>query len=454
MNETRSDTTSYNKTAALFKFIIMSAIGIIYFFVPVISTSDGMQTPLVWSLSFFKGLIAPVHNWLLLAAIVLLLVFVYLGKTGNHPFFKKHFGDTSTVSLVFYVLGLVLAILVIFQVGPESVICAPVGGEGLALGKSVMITIVIAGFMVPFLVDYGLLDFIGALINPLMRPLFRLPGESSIDAVTSFVSSATVGVYVTSKLYVSKHYTTREACAIATNFSFVSMGFYAVVCEIAGVTKYYNQVMLWSLLLLFIMAAIVIRIWPLSAIPDTYYDGTPFVPDKEDRKKWTMHTFVDGYNAALEKAATTPVRTNLFNTFVDVAMYALKIAAFILSISTIAFFIQVNTPLFDYIGIPFVPVLNLLGIPNAADIAPACLLSITDLAVPASVCASVGASEMASFFIVVLTGLQIIMFSECSLAILESEIPLSLPKQIMIFLVRTVIAIPLAALVTHIVFGF
>lgn len=205
MSETRSDTTTYNKIATLIKFIVMSTVGVIYFFVPVIPGADGGQTPLVWSLAFFKALIAPIHNWLLLAAIVLLLLFVYLGKTGNHPFFKKHFGDTSTVSLVFYVLGLILAIMVMFQVGPQSVICDPVGGEGFALGKSVMITIVIAGFMIPFLVDYGLLDFIGALINPLMRSLFRLPGESSIDAVTSFVSSATVGLGSDGRTYSAQY---------------------------------------------------------------------------------------------------------------------------------------------------------------------------------------------------------------------------------------------------------
>ncbi|MCD8078173.1 MAG: hypothetical protein LUE63_07345 [Lachnospiraceae bacterium] len=447
-------TPTYDRGKATFKFILMSAIGIIYFFVPVIPDGGEWSTPLVWSLSFIKALIAPIHNWLLVAAIILLLIFVFLGKTGDHPFFKKHFGETGPFSFVLYAASLVFALMIIFQVGPYSVICDAVGGESLALGKSVMITIIIAGFMVPFLVDYGFLDFIGALINPLMRPLFKLPGEASIDAVTSFVSSATVGVYVTSKLYVSKHYTTREACAIATNFSFVSMGFYAVVCETAGVMKYYNQVILWSLLLLFIMAAIMIRVWPLCKKPNEYYDGTPFEPDSEERKKFSAHSFVDGFNAAVEKAGTTPVWKNLGETLVSVTMYSLKIAAFILSITTVAFFIQVNTSLFDIIGLPFIPILNLLGIPDAEGIASACLLSITDLAVPASVAAAAGASEMACFFIVVLTGLQIIMFSECSLAILESEIPLNMLEQIIIFLVRTVFAIPLAAIVTHIVFGF
>ena len=53
----------------------------------------------------------------------------------------------------------------------------------------------------PFLLNYGIVDFIGSLMEPLMRPVFKIPGRGAVNAIASFVSSASVGVLITSKLY-------------------------------------------------------------------------------------------------------------------------------------------------------------------------------------------------------------------------------------------------------------
>ena len=59
----------------------------------------------------------------------------------------------------------------------------------------------------PFLTDYGLMEFVGTMVKRVFRKLFTLPGRSAIDALASWLSSAPVGVLITIQQYVSGHYT-------------------------------------------------------------------------------------------------------------------------------------------------------------------------------------------------------------------------------------------------------
>ena len=58
----------------------------------------------------------------------------------------------------------------------------------------------------------------------------------------------------------------------------------------------------------------------------------------------------------------------------------------------------------------------------------------------------------AAFFVVTVTALQIIMFSNSAVSIMESDIPLNVGKLVIIFFLRTLIAMPLVAIVTHFIF--
>ena len=58
----------------------------------------------------------------------------------------------------------------------------------------------------------------------------------------------------------------------------------------------------------------------------------------------------------------------------------------------------------------------------------------------------------AAFFVIVVSALQIIMFSNSAVSIMESEIPLGIGKLILIFFIRTLIAIPIVSVVMHILF--
>ena len=53
----------------------------------------------------------------------------------------------------------------------------------------------------PLLMEYGLLELLGPVFRPVMRPLFTLPGRSTVDNLASFIGDGTVGVLITSRQY-------------------------------------------------------------------------------------------------------------------------------------------------------------------------------------------------------------------------------------------------------------
>ncbi len=53
---------------------------------------------------------------------------------------------------------------------------------------------IFAGLLLPLLLNFGLFEFLGTLLNKIMRPIFNLPGQSAIDCITSWLGGGTVGI--------------------------------------------------------------------------------------------------------------------------------------------------------------------------------------------------------------------------------------------------------------------
>lgn len=123
----------------------------------------------------------------------------------------------------------------------------------------------------------------------------------------------------------------------------------------------------------------------------------------------------------------------------------------ILAVGILAILLAENTPVFDWLGQPIVPLLELLGIPDAEMIAPATLIGITEMFLPALLVTE--AAIAAKFFIAVLSLSQILFFSATIPLLLELDIPVRLVRYIIpLFLLRTIIAIPTIALMTRVIF--
>src|SRR5690625_6035922 len=112
--------------------------------------------------------------------------------------------------------------------------------------------------------NFGLLELFGTLMTKVMRPLFKLPGRSSIDALASWIGDGTIGVLLTSKQYEDSYYTKREAAIIGTTFSVVSITFTLVIIATVGLEHMFISFYLTVLAAGVVAALIMTRILPLS----------------------------------------------------------------------------------------------------------------------------------------------------------------------------------------------
>ena len=436
-----------------FKFVFCSFMGIFFFFIPFFESGGTLQTFMVYSIDIVKNFLKPFLPTLTMVMVYMLIVFTFIAKLSKkHTILKKLYGSATNVTLAIYCIGALLGTIVLLGFGPDILHTKMITGN-VGLAQTVIVTIVIAGLMVPLLVEFGLLEMLGRFIEPFMRPLFKVPGCASIDAVTSFVANPTVGVFFTNKLYCNGLYTGREAASIATGFSFISLGFFAIPCQFAGILNLYGTVVLSSFVIAFILAAIMIRIPPISRIPDTYIDGTPRETVKQDDKRLSFaQTLSSGYKAALQKAEETNV-VGVFKRYaIDVFVFAQKVTAVILCFCSLGTLIIENTSIFHLIGMPFVPLLKLLQIPNASEIGPAMFLAFVEVSLPSVFIADLGVTTQTAFFVVTISTLQIINLGSSMIPIIESNIPLNLGQCIIVFFLRTLLAIPIVGILSHILF--
>ena len=101
----------------------------------------------------------------------------------NNNFLNNLFNITP-IWFISRIVGAVLAILTYFQIGTEIIYSGDTGGTLLFdLLPTLFSVFLFAGLLLPLILDFGLLEFFGTLLSKVMRPLFKLPGRSSVDCI-------------------------------------------------------------------------------------------------------------------------------------------------------------------------------------------------------------------------------------------------------------------------------
>lgn len=436
------------------KFILLSAIGIFLFFVNV-PFGGKSSVPMLHIINVIKGAVPAAGNmWMVALMCISTVITALWAKAPNAPkWLKEHHPHDGIFSWFTYITSAIFALMVVFNVGPAFIIDPVVGMSSLNVARDVVYAVIIAGGLVAFLTEFGLLEFLGILLEPVMRKLFRVPGKASIDALSSFVCAPSVGVMITNSLYKNKTYTKRESVAITTCFSVCSLGAFAFLSGMANCGEHYNMVVLSSLMMAFVMAAIMVRIPPISKKSDEYVDGT--VQTEEQRKVvgYNAQTLPRALETGLEKAESSPVMSIVNGAIASIG-FAQKVAAYVMSLSVIFLALANYTSVIHWLGVPVAPILTLFGLPDVELIAPSVLSGFFALSLPATLLKGTAVSAAAGFFVIVLSTSQVIFFTESANAMLESDIPVDFKDLLIIFLERTLILIPLVAILTRILFHF
>ncbi len=436
-----------NNRASIPKFIFFSLLGIVLFFIPVTNN----EVPIVSIVNLLQKTLGVGLNYLVLFSCTLLVITFILAKVFKIERFQEYHKDDGPAIGVIYILAVIFDVMVLTNKGPAAVIDPGIGGLAVSLAGSVLLTVTVAGWLVVFIMHAGTIDFIGTLMEPIMRPVFRVPGEAAVDGIASFVSAPAVGVYLTSQLYEQSVYTEQEATAIITNFSVCSLGFFGVLVSVANVVDLYPQVVLTSFIITFILAAIVIRIPPISKKKTVYANGKVQNIHEKKEDEFKGNLISKAFALALKTASGLTIKT-VYIALWEALKFAQKIVAYVITIATVTMLITHYTSLFTWLGKPMIPLLQLLGMPNAAEIAPSTIVGIAEIALPVMLLAGKDIALQSVFFIIVLSTVQIIFFTESAQAMLQSGIPVTALDLVIIFLERTIIAMPMVALAAHLLF--
>ena len=436
--ETVKTNVKVNNTSNIFKFLVYSAIGIFMFFITI--TIDGKTTiPIDHLVTALRGLSAK-------GAGIYGLVVIVLG--GLYPFYKKTW-NKDKVTVVFSLLkllGIVIGIMAFFKLGPSFLFekdMIPFLYNALVI--SVGIIVPVGSVFLAFLVGYGLMEFIGVLMKPVMRPIWQTPGRSAVDAVASFVGSYSIALLITNRVYKEGKYTTKEAAIIATGFSTVSATFMIIVAKTLGIMHMWSEYFWVTLVVTFIVTAITVRLSPLRKKSDAYYQNQK--GDPEIAKEGNI--FKNAWEAGLEVAQhSVPIGKNIVENLRDGFIMAMGILPSIMSVGLIGLIVAKYTPVFDVIGYIFYPIVWLFKLPEPMLAAKACAVGIAEMFLPALLV--VAAPLITKFVIAVVSISSILFFSASIPCILSTEIPISISEIIIIWFQRTVftliLTIPIAYL--------
>jgi nucleoside recognition membrane protein YjiH len=105
----------------------------------------------------------------------------------------------------------------------------------------------------------------------------------------------------------------------------------------------------------------------------------------------------------------------------------------------------------QWLSWPFVWLLELLRLPEAHLAAPTMVVGFFEMFLPAAVGASIE-SELTRFVVCCVGLTQLIYMSEVGVLILKTPLPLNFLNLAQIFLLRTLIVLPLSAAIAHLLY--
>ena len=123
----------------------------------------------------------------------------------------------------------------------------------------------------------------------------------------------------------------------------------------------------------------------------------------------------------------------------------------VMAMGTIALIIAEYTNFFQILGLPFIPLLKLLQVPEAAAASQTLVVGFADMFIP-SVIATTIPNAMTRFIIACTSVTQLIFMSEVGGLLLGSKIPVKFLDLIIIFIERTLVTLPIIVLCANIIF--
>jgi len=446
-------------TKDLLKFIIPSLIGLLLFVIPLpwgggsLTIGVGYMAS-IFTASFGQFLPAFMVYVVITSAVLSLLFTLTKPKFIEENEFLSSIFIVNPLTIGMRLLAALFGYAVINELtafGLDKVSAPFTGGVVVNDLFPVLATwFFFSGFFLPLLMEFGSMDYLGTLIRRFMRPLFKVPGRSAIDAIASWIGSGPVGVVITNKQYIGGYYTAKESSIISVCFSLVSLPFAVFIAGFLELTVsfviFYGAISIAS----FVAALILPRIYPLNKKKEDYFEGVDVkinehVPQGRRLHEWAVERGVERAGEAPNPAGL--VMSGL-KTIADVYFSLMPI---VMLLGTVSLIIAEFTPVFSIISKPLVPLFTLMQVPDAAIAASATLVGFADMFLPA-IFIQGSQYEITRFIIGAMSFTQLVYLTETGAIILRSKIPVNFKDLLIVFFERTIITLPIIVAIAHLVY--
>lgn len=431
-----NDLEKSTKLKATAYFVIFSLVGSATFFLPI--EFRGKSSIII------DHIVTLLLSEALLVSKIVTMIFIVWGVIS--PFLDRSWNKnyTSVLLSLIQIAALPLGLMYLAGAGPELLMSPemlPFLFEKLAMPVGIVIPI--GALFLTFLLAYGLLEAVGTLMEPVMKPIFKIPGKSAIDAVASFAGSYSVGLLITSRVYKSGMYSAKEAAIIATGFSTVSATFMLIVAKTLNLVDYWGVFFFSTLAVTFAVTVITVRLPPLRGMNN---DSQANSKDSNSSKPLLIEALNKGVSIA---SKSEPIHKLIYTNVVNGLLMSTRVVPSILAMGMLGLLAAKYTPIFDVLGVVLWPVVWLFEGEQAFEVSSIIASGLAEMFLPAL---QGGEFGLQTRFVIGSVSIASILFLSASIpCILAAEIPLGLGKMVSIWFLRTIFSIPMAYLITHLV---
>src|SRR5699024_80935 len=185
-----------------------------------------------------------------------------------------------------------------------------------------------------------------------------------------------------------------------------------------------------------IAAAVILpKIPPLSNKEKSYYQGNKMDIGERVQEGYTNVSW--GLELDVEKEKKSLSLKDLILKDITSVLYLLIVVLpVIMAFGSLALIIVEFTPFFEWLGLPFIPLLKLLGVPYAVEASQTIMVGFADMFLPSVIAANIP-NEMTRFIMAALSVTQLIYLSESGAVMLGTKMDISLLDLFIIFIERT-----------------
>ncbi len=426
------------KTVSIMKFIFFSLFGCFAFFVQI-ELGGNTKIPVDHLIALLKTLLKDSYAYVVL---FLILGSVYLkmkrkkARKGTDAFFFLQSVTAFGMTLAF-ILGMLPEPL-------EDSITSALDATG-----NILCAIFLTSFFIPFLTEYGLVDFVGVFFQPIMRKIFKTPGSSAVIGVSAFLGNYSMGHVLSRKMYEENRFTEKESVIVATGFSTCSIGLMINLVNYLNLMPYWNYYVVSILLVTFGTTAFVARMFPITRKKEEYRVPEQAQPEEQIEKG---QLWKEAVLQGIGRAESAPT---FFKALGDILKRVLPIICEITGTSMfiiiLAIVLSAYTEIFAWMGYLFFPLLRLTGLGTAEAVQTGTALSacILEPVLSGVICNTEGLSMTAKWITAIVPYSSIIFFAGFIPSLYKSRVNVSLWEMLVIWIERMLIGIVLAAVVAY-----